>query len=72
MKERLLHNLASANVKLSVFDITGKLIQILVNENQKTGDYEVLFDGQSLPSGAYFYKIETADYNETRMMMLVK
>ena len=62
----------SGNVKLSVFDITGKLIQILVNENQKTGDYEVLFDGQSLPSGAYFYKIETADYNETRLMMLVK
>ncbi|MBK7159401.1 MAG: hypothetical protein IPH77_12825 [Ignavibacteria bacterium] len=41
-----------------MFDITGKLIQILVNENQKTGDYEVLFDGQSLPSGRISIKLK--------------
>ncbi|MCX6165122.1 MAG: YCF48-related protein, partial [Ignavibacteriae bacterium] len=44
-------------VKLNVFDINGKEVSTLVNENQKPGTYEATFDGSGLTSGVYFYKL---------------
>jgi len=62
----------NSNVKLSIIDLTGRVIQILVNENQKIGEYEISFEGRQLPSGAYLYKLETDDFNESRVMVLIK
>jgi len=59
-------------VTLKVFDILGKEIAVLVNKNQKPGTYEVTFDGESYPSGIYFYRLEAGDFSETRKMILVK
>ena len=62
----------SAFVSLKVFDALGREISELVNENLKQGSYEVLFRGDNLTSGIYFYKLTAGNYSETRKMMLIK
>jgi photosystem II stability/assembly factor-like uncharacterized protein len=62
----------SGDVKLVVFDVLGREITTLVNEQLSPGTYEVEWDGTNHPSGVYFYKLITADFSETRKMVLVK
>lgn len=62
----------TADVKLEVYDVRGKQIETLVNQELRTGTYEVDFNGNKYSSGIYFYKIFTSDFIETRKMMLVK
>ncbi|MBI5404561.1 MAG: T9SS type A sorting domain-containing protein [Ignavibacteriae bacterium] len=59
-------------VTLKVYDLLGKEVAVLVNENQKPGTYEVSFNGTMLPSGIYFYRLEAGDYSQTRKMILIK
>jgi len=59
-------------VRISVFDVLGCEIAILIHKIQKPGVYEIDFDGSKYPSGIYFYILEAGDYRETRKMMLVK
>jgi hypothetical protein len=60
------------NVTLKIFDVLGREITTLVSEKLSPGTYEVEWDGSNYPSGVYFYKLVTADYSETRKMVLVK
>lgn len=62
----------SANVKLVVFNVTGREIETLVNEMQSSGDHKTVFDGTGLPSGVYFYKLETDRYVAIQKMVLVQ
>ena len=57
---------------MNVYDVIGKEVQILVNENLSVGNYKVEFDGSDLPSGVYFYKLEAGDFSETRRIFLLK
>ena len=57
---------------LKVFDLLGKEIETLVDENLSVGTYEVTFNASSLPSGIYFYVLKTGDFVESKKMMLVK
>ena len=59
-------------VKLVIYDVLGSVIEVLVNEKQTPGTYEAEWDGTNYPSGVYFYKLITADYTETRKMVLIK
>lgn len=59
-------------VKLTVFDVLGREIAVLVNEQMKPGTYEVEWDGSNYPSGVYFYKLIAGDYSETKKMVLIK
>jgi photosystem II stability/assembly factor-like uncharacterized protein len=59
-------------VTMKIYDVLGCEVTTLVNEQLKPGTYEVEFDGTNYPSGVYFYKFITADYSETRKMVLVK
>ena len=59
-------------VNISVYDINGKHIQILVNEVQPTGSYNVTFNAGDLASGIYYYRIITKDFKITRKMILIK
>jgi len=62
-----------AHVTLVVFDITGRLIRTLLNNEYKTADwYTVKFDGSSLASGIYFYRIMTETDVVTKKMLLIK
>jgi len=62
----------SSNVKLSVYDITGKLASELVNEQRAAGYYKVEFNGSNLASGMYFYRLEAGEFSTTKKMILVK
>lgn len=59
-------------VRLAVYDMLGREIKTIVNENQKAGTYTVQFDASGLTSGVYFYKLVTGNFTETKKMMLVK
>lgn len=61
-----------SNVKITVYDISGRLVKTLVNERLKPANYEIKFDGKALSSGAYFYKLEADNYVETKRMILIK
>ncbi|MFI5144829.1 MAG: T9SS type A sorting domain-containing protein, partial [Ignavibacteria bacterium] len=61
-----------SNAKLSIFDIPGRQIVVLINEELKPGKYEIEWNGISYPSGVYFYKLEAGDYSETRKALLLK
>lgn len=62
----------SGFASLKVFDITGREIQTLVNENLKPGIYNVSFNGSKLGSGVYYYTLKSGDFVETKKMMLIK
>jgi len=62
----------TSNVKLTVFDMLGKEVATLVNQTQANGVYRVAFDASNLPSGVYFYKLDTGSQVLTQKMMLVK
>ena len=59
-------------VSLKIYDILGKEIRTLVSEIKQPGKYKVDFDGSSLSSGIYFYRIESADFIDTKRMILKK
>jgi hypothetical protein len=59
-------------VKLSVYDVAGRLVEQLVSEMQSAGEYVVEWDAGRMASGIYFYRIEVGDFTETRKMMLIK
>jgi flagellar hook assembly protein FlgD len=61
-----------SNVVLKVYDVMGREVQTLVNEKLSAGTYEVTFDGSNIPSGVYFYKMQTGDFSETKKMILMK
>mgnify|MGYP001239190332 CR=1 FL=1 len=59
-------------VKLEVFDITGKVVNTLVNGKLEAGKYEFTMIASGMPSGVFFYKIEAGDFIQTRRMILLK
>ena len=59
-------------VTLKVYDMTGKEIMTLVNENQNAGRYTATFNGSNLASGMYFYKITAGEFTFVRKMVLIK
>lgn len=59
-------------VSISLFDVTGRLINELLDEYQEMGIHEATFDMNELPQGIYFVKLEIGAYKETRKIILVK
>ncbi len=57
---------------LIIYDVLGREVATLVNEQLKPGTYEVEFDGSNYPSGIYFYKLSVGEFTETRKAVLVK
>lgn len=62
----------SGLVSIKVFDMLGREVSTLVNEVKNAGTFEVTFDGSNYSSGTYFYRIETADFVQTKKMSLLK
>ncbi|MEE9432317.1 MAG: GLUG motif-containing protein [Melioribacteraceae bacterium] len=62
----------SLSVVLKVYDILGKEVATIVNQKQNSGNYEATFEGNSLASGTYIYKLQVGDFTEIKKMMLVK
>ncbi|HSR18519.1 MAG TPA: T9SS type A sorting domain-containing protein, partial [Ignavibacteriaceae bacterium] len=58
-------------VRLDVYDLLGREITTLVNEEQNTGEYSVHFNSQGLPSGIYFYRLAAGSQTITKKMVIV-
>jgi hypothetical protein len=65
-----------SKVKITVYDITGKTIKVLVDETRNAGNYTVDFNGSNLASGVYFYAVTASsngnDYKEVKKMSVIK
>jgi GH35 family endo-1,4-beta-xylanase len=62
----------TSTVTLKVYDILGRLVQTLVNSEQKPGNYSVTFNAQNFSSGVYFYQLQAGSFTETKKLLLVK
>ena len=62
----------SSNVKLEIYDMIGTKIKTLVNGRMNSGKHEIIFNAENLPSGIYFYRLITPQYQSTRKMSLIK
>ena len=62
----------TSQVRLEVFDLTGRSVALLVNEHLPAGRHSASFDAANLPSGLYVYRLEAGDFSTTRKMTLVK
>jgi hypothetical protein len=60
------------NVKLTVFNLVGQSVRVLVDGYQTAGYYEASFDATDLPAGIYLYKLQVGDYSSVKRMTLVK
>ena len=62
----------NSHVKLIVYDLLGKEVKTLVNENQNAGKYTASFNGMNLSSGVYLYRLETDNFTSVKKMLLIK
>ena len=62
----------ASKVTLKVFDILGKEITTLINEEKLVGEYEVKFNAINFPSGTYFYQFKAGSFIQTKKMILMK
>ena len=58
--------------KILLTDASGRLVQVLLNEYQQPGTYEMTLDVTNLPSGLYYYTLQSGHWSETRSMMVAK
>jgi hypothetical protein len=61
-----------SEVRLSLYDVLGREVAVLVNERRDAGVHEVKFDGSGLLSGVYFYRMEAGSFVETKRLLLIK
>ncbi len=57
---------------LNIYDISGKLIKTLVNENLNAGIYEINFNASGLSSGTYFYRLTAGEFTESKKLVLIQ
>ena len=62
----------SSKVVVKVFDMLGKEVATLVNEEKEAGTYEITWNAQNLPSGVYSYGIKAGSYTAIKKMVLLK
>jgi hypothetical protein len=62
----------TSNVLIKIFDMLGNEIETLVNEKKQTGNYEITWHAEGLPSGVYFYQLKSGSFIETKKMVLLR
>ena len=62
----------SESVRIRVYDVQGRLLSTLVDTVQPAGQHTVTFEANRLPSGVYFYRLETSAGVQTKEMTLVR
>lgn len=59
-------------IKLKIYNLLGREIATLVNEEKSSGNYEIKFDGTNFSSGIYYYTIIAGNFTQTKKMVLLK
>jgi hypothetical protein len=62
----------ASQVSLTVYDMLGRKVSVLVNEKREAGVHEVKFEGSNLASGVYFYRLSAVDFVSTKRMLVLK
>jgi len=57
---------------LYCYNELGEEVSTLIDKFQQAGFYSVEFNGENLPSGMYYYRIKTSEFNQTKKMVLIK
>ncbi len=65
-------DLSGSNITLTVYDITGKQVSVLVNRNLNAGYYETDFSAAGLASGVYVYRLQSGSFSEQKKMTVIK
>ena len=60
------------HVRLAVFDLTGRTVAVLSDGAVESGEHEVRFNGENLPSGMYLVRMQAGDFHQTRKIVLLK
>ncbi len=63
---------ADCRVKLNIYDIQGRLVSELIDENLPAGVHEAEFDGTGLASGVYYFCLQAGEFHKVRKMILLK
>jgi hypothetical protein len=61
-----------SDVKLSIFDLLGQEVVVLIDQEQRLGKYDVIFKGESLNSGVYLYRLFSDEFTISKKMLLLK
>ncbi len=61
-----------SGVNLSVYDVTGRLVSELVNNELNAGEYETDFNASDITSGVYFYTLRAGSFNDTKKLIVIK
>jgi CubicO group peptidase (beta-lactamase class C family) len=62
----------ACDVKLSIYNLLGQEIAILINENKTAGSHEIKWSAEGLPSGVYFCRLQGSNFTETKKFVLLK
>ena len=62
----------AGNVRITVYDVTGKMVQTITNSYYSRGTFNVNWNASSYASGVYFYRIEAGTFNQVKKMVLLK
>jgi hypothetical protein len=62
----------SGFAEITIYDITGKAVKTILNKFMNAGSHTIDFNASGLSSGTYMYKLTTADFTETKKMILTK
>ena len=65
-------NIAYELPQSAIFNLTGQLVETLVNEHKNAAYYSVEWDANGVGSGVYIYRIEAGEYNETKKCLILK
>jgi len=63
---------ADEHVKITVFDALGRDVEVLVDEFVNAGTHRVTFNARNLPSGIYYYRMETPTFTDMKKMVIAK
>ncbi len=58
--------------RLTIYDIMGREVQTLIDQQQASGQYQLVIDGKNLPAGLYFYRLQSGSFHQVRKMLLIK
>jgi len=59
-------------VELKIYDMLGREVSTLVNEQQLPGNYEIVFNAEDISSGIYFYRLTSGSFSQVRKMIYMK
>jgi len=66
------HLSTAGNVRLTIFDVLGREVRTLLNEQKSAGFYQVNWNASGVSSGVYFYRLQAGSFTETKKLVLLK